>query len=453
MKKIRLGLLIPITALFLSIGFVGCGLVNNSSDSGETSSERASSESVTTSSPDKEDSSVEVHTHVWSDATCDTPKTCNGCGETEGEELGHAYGEVSYVWSEDFAACTATRVCAHDSTHQESETVTASEEKVNSTCTQAGSVTYTATFENEAFETQVQVVDLSVVHTCTELKWDETEHWYECLCGEKASEKEVHFGGMPTATSPANCEVCLQPYGDILKPKITGLVIKNTDSPQYNAETKTFTVKADGSGDMPVLEVSGENFDLLANYEWNERTWRVWLAKGISGQITNGWTVEGNTATTTLRTSDVSSYNLTPWELQYTNDGGETWIPTGYYVVKEKIEVTGTPKITDVTLTGDSVRVDEANKIYYITANSFYTIVVTGENLLSLAQYGWDDTPYLIIYNAGNVSLPLTLRVNYEYTDTEIRIEEYIYDYHEGTIGYCNEDGEIISTGWSIVIE
>ncbi len=32
--------------------------------------------------------------HVWLDANCTTPKTCSLCGETEGEALGHSYGEA-----------------------------------------------------------------------------------------------------------------------------------------------------------------------------------------------------------------------------------------------------------------------------------------------------------------------------------------------------------------------
>lgn len=31
------------------------------------------------------------HTHTWTDATCDKPKTCTECGTTEGEPLGHDY--------------------------------------------------------------------------------------------------------------------------------------------------------------------------------------------------------------------------------------------------------------------------------------------------------------------------------------------------------------------------
>lgn len=41
--------------------------------------------------------------HQWSDATCTQPKTCEKCGETEGEALGH-------TWSE--ATCTAPKTCS-----------------------------------------------------------------------------------------------------------------------------------------------------------------------------------------------------------------------------------------------------------------------------------------------------------------------------------------------------
>ena len=60
--------------------------------------------------------------HEWQDATCTEPKTCIACGETEGEALGHAYGE----WVETVApsqhekgerkhTCTA---CGHTETEE-----------------------------------------------------------------------------------------------------------------------------------------------------------------------------------------------------------------------------------------------------------------------------------------------------------------------------------------------
>ena len=42
------------------------------------------------------------HEHTWKEATCIDPKTCESCGETEGEALGH-------TWKE--ATCTEPKTC------------------------------------------------------------------------------------------------------------------------------------------------------------------------------------------------------------------------------------------------------------------------------------------------------------------------------------------------------
>lgn len=41
--------------------------------------------------------------HEWLDATCEAPKTCAKCGETEGEALGHSWAD---------ATCTAPKICS-----------------------------------------------------------------------------------------------------------------------------------------------------------------------------------------------------------------------------------------------------------------------------------------------------------------------------------------------------
>ncbi len=74
-------------------------------------------------------------------------------------ELGHAWGEVSYVWTDDNSQVTATRVCATDANHVETETVnTTSEVTKAATCEADGDTTYTAVFENPAFETQTKTL-------------------------------------------------------------------------------------------------------------------------------------------------------------------------------------------------------------------------------------------------------------------------------------------------------
>lgn len=64
----------------------------SSQDIGEASSELAS---------------VETHTHTYSDATCNQPKTCS-CGETEGSALGHKWVEASCTQAKHCSRCNKT---------------------------------------------------------------------------------------------------------------------------------------------------------------------------------------------------------------------------------------------------------------------------------------------------------------------------------------------------------
>ncbi len=69
---------------------------------------------------------------------------------------------VSYEWSDDGKSCVATAVCANDSQHTFSEEATIGKSvKVNPTCTENGTTTYTASFTNELFSDQTKdVVDI-----------------------------------------------------------------------------------------------------------------------------------------------------------------------------------------------------------------------------------------------------------------------------------------------------
>ncbi len=53
------------------------------------------------------------------------------------------------------------------------------------------------------------------IHEFTTLKYDSTNHWFECSCGEK-KDIENHKGGTATETSKAVCSVCEQEYGSLL---------------------------------------------------------------------------------------------------------------------------------------------------------------------------------------------------------------------------------------------
>ena len=102
---------------------------------------------------------------VDTEATCTTKgskyQACERCGAkgniTEIPALGHQWGEPVYTWSEDNTACTAKRVCLHDSEHSQTATATVTSEQTQApTCTDMGEMTYTATFIEEWAEEQTK---------------------------------------------------------------------------------------------------------------------------------------------------------------------------------------------------------------------------------------------------------------------------------------------------------
>ena len=109
--------------------------------------------------------------HSGGTATCEDKAVCSVCGVEYGEKLGHDYGEVKYTWTSD-NTCKAERVCKHDSTHIESETVTATGTTIKeATCKEKGKMKYTANFVNTAFSMQEKEVDIDFApHTYGEWK-------------------------------------------------------------------------------------------------------------------------------------------------------------------------------------------------------------------------------------------------------------------------------------------
>ena len=77
--------------------------------------------------------------------------------------LGHEWGTPKYVWNDDNSEVTATRVCAHDSKHEETEVVGTRKELITApTEKEAGAYQIsTKTFANPAFEVQT-IADLPI---------------------------------------------------------------------------------------------------------------------------------------------------------------------------------------------------------------------------------------------------------------------------------------------------
>lgn len=71
------------------------------------------------------------------------------------DAFGHDWGDPSYTWSSDYSTCTAKRVCAHDKSHIETETVNSVIETVTpATLYEDGVGQYAAEFTNTAFNKQ-----------------------------------------------------------------------------------------------------------------------------------------------------------------------------------------------------------------------------------------------------------------------------------------------------------
>lgn len=74
--------------------------------------------------------------------------------------LGHNWKKPTYEWTKDYNQVTASRICKNDNTHEETETVKTTSKKKAATYTKAGSITYTAKFENPAFKKQTKKVTI-----------------------------------------------------------------------------------------------------------------------------------------------------------------------------------------------------------------------------------------------------------------------------------------------------
>lgn len=132
--------------------------------------------------------------HKGGTATETNKATCSVCNQEYGESLGHVH------------TLHLTKV---DATIQ--------------SCTQTGNIEYFTCSCGKWFTTNTATTEItdkeSVViakddHEYEELKKSATEHWYECICGDKYG-IENHKGGTATCEAKATCLVCNQSYGKL----------------------------------------------------------------------------------------------------------------------------------------------------------------------------------------------------------------------------------------------
>ena len=137
---------------------------------------------------------------------------------------GHLWTGVGYTWSEDHSTCTAQRTCRRNCGSQETETVNATSTGT-ATCTVAGTLTYTASFENTSFAMQTKEVDQPALgHNTTLVEYKAptcqttgNNAYYTCerckgLFVDKAGENSTNEDGVSLAK--VRCKFTTYIYND-----------------------------------------------------------------------------------------------------------------------------------------------------------------------------------------------------------------------------------------------
>ena len=126
----------------------------------------------------------DTHEHVWTDATCESPKTCE-CGETEGEALGHA-------WTE--ATCAAPKTCSVCQ-KTEGEAATDAHVWVEATCQAAKHCDVCGLEEGRALPHDYSEATCTAPKTCK-------------LCNDTVGKAKSHDWAAATCTAPKTCKAC-----------------------------------------------------------------------------------------------------------------------------------------------------------------------------------------------------------------------------------------------------
>ncbi len=106
---------------------------------------------------------------------------------------GHSYGTVTYTWASDYATCTAEMICAKDSGHKVTETVSATVTSTVNKGVDLNDVTYqTQAFTNTSFAAQSKTVE---VDSCAHVWSDGVEDFGNVTFRESATGTYVSADG------------------------------------------------------------------------------------------------------------------------------------------------------------------------------------------------------------------------------------------------------------------
>lgn len=162
--------------------------------------------------------------HDWEEATCEKPKTCAKCGETEGEALGH-------VWEE--ATCTKAKACSVCGAEQGSPL---GHSWKAATCTEAAACTVCGAAGEAALGHFWQEADCTRAKACRRCGGKEGEPLGHdlapggiCLRCDSILGQEITLENFAEYFKLSETKPSKSPYTCSVKPKGTGYTFGNKD--------------------------------------------------------------------------------------------------------------------------------------------------------------------------------------------------------------------------------
>ena len=154
--------------------------------------------------------------HFGGNATCIHYSVCILCVASYGElnENNHSLGEIFYTWNSDYSKCEVSSVCLLDEAHLINESANITKVIEDAKCGVDGKIIYTATFNNDAYETQVYIETIdALVHEYDETTWgykDGDGHAHLCFngCGTHDDLIEHTSSGEATEFVAETCIYC-----------------------------------------------------------------------------------------------------------------------------------------------------------------------------------------------------------------------------------------------------
>ena len=194
-------------------------------------------------------------------------------GETI-QALGHSYAASQYIWDtsmEGKVNCTAVKKCIRQNCNEEetghcvSETVTATAEVTKAaTCTEKGTIIYTAIFTLDGFTTQTKTDDIAAIdHRLTEVKAKEAtaievgnKAYFVCNdCGKyfEDSEGKTEITDKSSVIIPVKREQTVKPNGTKIKDS-AGATYKVTNAKSNTPTVQYITPKRNAKGTITIPE-------------------------------------------------------------------------------------------------------------------------------------------------------------------------------------------------------